>query len=53
LEAAEILAYILALSQSWLLAAPTLAGFLSQGSDRAAQRRHVELAVRRFLGDVC
>lgn len=53
LEAAEILAYILALSQSWLLAAPTLAGFLSQGSDRAAQRRHIELAVRRFLGDMC
>lgn len=51
LEAAEILAYILALARSWLLAAPTLAGLLSQESDRAARRRHIELAVRRFLSD--
>ena len=50
LEAAEIVAYIMALAQSWLLAAPTLAGLLPQGSDRASQRRHIELAVRRLLG---
>lgn len=51
LEAAEILSYILALARSWLQAPPPLAGRLSRGSDRATQRRHIELAVRRFLGD--
>ena len=51
LEAAEIVAYIIGLAQSWLVSGPTLAGRLPEGSDRKSQRRHIELAIRRMLGD--
>jgi AcrR family transcriptional regulator len=52
LEAAEIVAFVIALAQSWLVSGPTLAGRLSEeGSDRKSRRRHIELAVRRMLGD--
>lgn len=51
LEAAEIVAFVIALAQSWLVSGPTLAGRLSESSDHESRRRHIELAVRRMLGD--
>ena len=51
LEAAEIVAYVIGLAQWSLVSGPTLSAHLSGSSDRESRRRHVELAVRRMLGD--
>lgn len=50
LTAVEVMAYVLALAQSWVMAAPILEMSLPPGFDQATKRRHLEIAVRRLLG---
>ncbi len=52
LSGAEILAFVIALCQSPVVAAPTLEGIISSNLDPTERRKHIELAVSRLLGEV-